>query len=84
MTKEEFCYRLKELNLTQKDFANIAHIPYSTLNNWGTTAQNGKIIPVPSWQVCWYSRACQLQNAGAHEQLYGSEGNINVAALPPE
>ncbi|MDK2091258.1 helix-turn-helix domain-containing protein [Aliarcobacter butzleri] len=48
MTKEEFCYRLKELNLTQKDFANIAHIPYSTLNNWGTMA-NGKIIPVPSW-----------------------------------
>ena len=49
MTKEEFCYRLKELNLTQKDFANIANIPYSTLNNWGTTAQNGKIIPVPRW-----------------------------------
>ena len=49
MTKEEFCYRLKELNLTQKDFANIAHIPYSTLNNWGTKAQNGKIIPVQSW-----------------------------------
>ena len=49
MTKEEFCQRLKELNLTQKDFANIANIPYSTLNNWGTTAQNGKIIPVPSW-----------------------------------
>ena len=48
MTKEEFCYRLKELNLIQKDFANIAHIPYSTLNNWGTMA-NGKIIPVPSW-----------------------------------
>ena len=48
MTKEEFCYRLKELNLTQKDFAEIAHVPYSTLNNWGCMA-NGKIIQVPTW-----------------------------------
>ncbi len=48
MTKEEFCCRLKELNLTQKEFAEIAHIPYSTLNNWGSVA-NGKIIQVPSW-----------------------------------
>ncbi|WP_228286223.1 hypothetical protein [Arcobacter vandammei] len=48
MTKEEFCVRLKELNLTQKDFAEIAHVPYSTLNNWGCMA-NGKIIQVPSW-----------------------------------
>ena len=48
MTKEEFCVRLKELNLTQKDFAEIAHVPYSTLNNWGCMA-NGKIIQVPTW-----------------------------------
>lgn len=48
MTKEEFCDRLKKLNLTQKDFAEIANIPYSTLNNWGASA-NGKIIQVPSW-----------------------------------
>ncbi len=50
MTKEEFCDRLKKLNLTQKDFAEIANIPYSTLNNWGASA-NGKIIQVPSWVV---------------------------------
>ena len=48
MTKEEFCVRLKKLNLTQKDFAQIAHVPYSTLNNWGCMA-NGKIIQVPTW-----------------------------------
>ncbi|WP_198304214.1 helix-turn-helix domain-containing protein [Arcobacter vandammei] len=48
MTKEEFLSRLKKLNLTQKDFAKIAHIPYSTLNNWGCMA-NGKVIQVPSW-----------------------------------
>ena len=37
----------KKLKLTQKDFAEIAHVPYSTLNNWGCMA-NGKIIQVPT------------------------------------
>ena len=41
--------QIKGIKSYSKDFANIAHIPYSTLNNWGTMAQNGKIIPVPSW-----------------------------------
>ena len=34
MTKEEFCKRLKDINLTQKEFSEITNVPYSTLNNW--------------------------------------------------
>lgn len=48
MTKEEFIKRLKELNISQKEFSLIAKIPYSTINNWGFTKDN-KTIPVPSW-----------------------------------
>lgn len=44
MKKEELVKRLKELNLSLKDFANIANVPYSTINNWGF-----KEIPVPKW-----------------------------------
>ena len=48
MTKEEFNARLKELNISQKDFSSIADVPYSTINNWGFKT-NDKIIPVPKW-----------------------------------
>ena len=48
MTKEEFNSKLKELNLSIKDFSQIADIPYSTINNWGFT-KDDKTIPVPKW-----------------------------------
>lgn len=48
MTKEEFNTRLKELNISIKDFSQIADIPYSTINNWGFT-KDEKTIPVPKW-----------------------------------
>ena len=44
MTKEEFCKRLKDINLTQKEFSEITNVPYSTLNNWGFHD-----IQVPKW-----------------------------------
>jgi predicted transcriptional regulator len=50
MTKEEFNSKLKELNLSIKDFSQIADIPYSTINNWGFT-KDDKTIPVPKWVV---------------------------------
>ena len=50
MTKEEFNARLKELNISIKDFSVIADVPYSTINNWGFKT-NDKIIPVPKWVV---------------------------------
>jgi len=48
MTKESFIARLKELNLSSKDFSTIADVPYSTIGNWGFKS-NDKIIPVPKW-----------------------------------
>ena len=48
MTKEDFSKRLKELNLSIKDFSTISDVSYSTINNWGAKA-NDKIIPVPKW-----------------------------------
>ena len=48
MTKEEFNARLKELNISIKDFSIIADIPYSTINNWGFK-KNKKTIPIPKW-----------------------------------
>jgi len=48
MTKDEFIARLKELNLTSKDFSTIANVPYSTIGNWGFKS-NDKIISVPKW-----------------------------------
>ena len=48
MTKEEFNLRLKELNISIKEFSQIADIPYSTINNWGFKV-NEKVIAVPKW-----------------------------------
>ena len=48
MTKEKFNARLKELNISIKEFSIIADVPYSTINNWGFKT-NDKIIPVPKW-----------------------------------
>lgn len=48
MTKEEFNGRLKELNISIKDFSIIADVPYSTINNWGFT-KDERTIPIPKW-----------------------------------
>ncbi len=48
MTKEEFNLKLKELNISIKDFSQIVDITYSTINNSGFT-KDDKTIPVPKW-----------------------------------
>jgi len=48
MTREEFIVKLKELNISIKEFSMISDVPYSTINNCGAKA-NDKIIPVPKW-----------------------------------
>lgn len=40
--------RLKELNISIKDFSIIAVVPYSTINHWGFKT-NDKIISIPKW-----------------------------------
>ena len=69
MTKEDFIVRLKELNLSTKDFSNIADISYSTIGNWGFKT-NDKVIPVPKWvkpfleHYCWDAK--NLASARIH------------------
>ena len=46
MTREAFIVRLKELNLSIKDFSKISDVSYSTINNWGAK-MNEKIIRNP-------------------------------------
>ena len=48
MTKSEFSDKLKTINLTKKEFANLANISYNTVNNW-----NDEKKPVPSWVKSW-------------------------------
>ncbi len=49
MNKEDFINRLKELNISKKEFSEMTDIPYSTINNWGTSRSDNKILPVASW-----------------------------------
>jgi hypothetical protein len=48
MGKNIFLKRIKKLNLNKKEFAGLCKVPYSTVNNWGTTINN-KILSVPAW-----------------------------------
>ena len=48
MTKEVFSNKIKELNLSLKEFSLISNISYSTITGWGCMA-NKKILPIPSW-----------------------------------
>ncbi|MBS4407343.1 hypothetical protein [Campylobacter vulpis] len=43
MTNDTFEKTLLDLNLSKKDFANLANIPYQTLMNWKAKNQT------PSW-----------------------------------
>ncbi|MDR0666697.1 MAG: hypothetical protein LBF71_04710 [Campylobacteraceae bacterium] len=42
MAYSEFCEKLKELNLSKRDFAGIANISYNTVANWSYK-------PMPAW-----------------------------------
>ena len=48
MDKVQFINRLKRLGLNKKEFAVICKVSYSTVNAWGSKA-NDKILPVPAW-----------------------------------
>ena len=57
MKKEEFTKRLKELKISKKEFANLANIPYSTVNNW-----SDKKRPIPSWVESWIKNyICKIE-----------------------
>ena len=62
MDRDTFVDKLKELKLNKKDFVEISHVPYSTVNAWGSTA-NKKILPIPPWVepfLNYYEKALKL------------------------
>ncbi len=48
MNKEELSIKLKEINLSKKEFAVLSNISYNTVNNW-----NDDNRPVPPWVESW-------------------------------
>ncbi|WP_324171999.1 XRE family transcriptional regulator [Sulfurimonas sp.] len=48
MTKEDFTRLLKNIDLSKKEFAELANISYNTVNNW-----NDEKRPVPPWVNSW-------------------------------
>jgi len=48
MKKEELTIKLKEINLSKRDFSGYANISYNTVNNWNDTNK-----PVPPWVESW-------------------------------
>ncbi len=48
MNKQELTEKLDEINLSKKDFAELANISYNTVNNWNDTNK-----PVPPWVESW-------------------------------
>lgn len=48
MQKDEFMDLLMMAGLNKKEFANIADIPYSTVNNWGLN-RKGRVLEIPNW-----------------------------------
>lgn len=48
MNKQEFTSSLKRINLSKKEFAQMANISYNTVNNW-----NDENRPIPPWVKSW-------------------------------
>lgn len=48
MNREQFIEKLKNLNITKQDFAEMTGLKYGSVNNWGTTIGN-KVVSIPSW-----------------------------------
>ena len=49
--------KLKELDLTKRDFAELTGVAYQTIINWGSTNK------IPSWVDSWlanYAKACDF------------------------
>ena len=62
MKKDEFLELLNKLSMNKKEFAEIADVPYPTVNNWGVS-RGGKILEIPNWVrqfLYYYDKAQKL------------------------
>ena len=48
MSRDNFLTLLKELHINKREFALLANIPYSTVNNWGTK-RGERLLEIPGW-----------------------------------
>jgi len=62
MKKEEFIALLKDAEINKKEFAEIANIPYATVNGWGVS-RKGVVLEIPNWVkpfLYYYKRSQHL------------------------
>ena len=70
MTKDNFTQKLKDIQLSKKDFAFNANISYNTVNNW-----NNDKKPVPPWVKSWlenFTKAKTYENI--KREVFNIEG----------
>ena len=62
MKKDEFLELLMKLDISKKEFAEIADVPYPTVSNWGVS-RSGKVLEIPNWVrqfLYYYDKARKL------------------------
>jgi len=70
MTKDDFTQKLKDIQLSKKDFAFNANISYNTVNNW-----NNDNKPIPPWVKSWlenFTKAKTYENI--KREVFNIEG----------
>ena len=58
MKRHQFDEKLRQLNITKKEFAKLTNISYHTVSNWNDTTK-----PIPKWVPSWlkyYERSKKL------------------------
>ncbi|WP_416862463.1 hypothetical protein, partial [Helicobacter ganmani] len=55
-TRKDFDLKLKELNLTRREFCQKVEIAYSTPNSWD------KYSPIPLWVEAWLNTYENVEN----------------------
>lgn len=70
MNKQEFTDFLKKINLSKKDFAELANISYNTVNNWNDINK-----PVPPWVKSWLENYIKAKSyTDVKEKVFEIEG----------
>jgi DNA-binding transcriptional regulator YiaG len=69
VTKVEFTQILKDINLSKKEFAQLANISYNTINNW-----SDKNKPVPPWVKSWLENYIEAKKFDKIKEVFNREG----------
>jgi len=69
MKKKDFDIKLKEINLSRQDFANITNLSYSTIGNWHDINK-----PIPGWVESWLENYIEKQKLETLKQTLKNAG----------